>query len=379
MRRPTAGILLIALVALLLPAAAQGARLPREFLGIVPQTKLELADTARMKQARIGSIRTPIQWSTVERVPGVYNWTGTDEIVTAAAIRRIPILPFLYSTPGWASPKQTNLPTFGSARTAWIAFVREAVGRYGPRGTFWAENPLLPRTPIRKWQAWNEPNFFYFATPASPGRYAKLLKDFYRAVKSVDRGARVLAGGLFGAPDQRPPRAMSAAAFLNRLYRVPGIKRFFDGVALHPYAAGLGALQRLVTRVRAVSLRNRDRGADLYITEMGWGSQPNQRKVAFEVGPGAQAKLLTDSYSYLIRSRGRLRLRGVYWFTWKDVPGTPCSFCDSVGLFHQGLGFRAKPAWRAFLRISRGRLSRRGLGRGNRRAHRHVPRRARRR
>lgn len=362
--------MLTALVACLLPAAAQGARLPKDFLGIVPQTKLELGDTARMKQARISSIRTPVPWSVVEGTPGAYNWSGLDEAVTAGARRRITILPFLYNTPGWVSPKPTNLPTAGAGRQAWMRFVRAAVRRYGPRGAFWAENPGLPRTPIRNWQIWNEANFFYFTTPASPGRYAKLLKDSYRAIKAVDRGAKVILSGLFGKPDQRPPRAMAAATFLNRLYKVRGIKRFFDGVALHPYAASTRALKRLVEQVRGVSVRNRDRGVGLHITEIGWGSQPNRRKVAFEVGPRGQARELTNAYSYLILNRQRLRLKTVYWFSWKDVPGTPCSFCDSVGFFHAGAGFRAKPAWRAFLKISKGKVSRKA-----RRAHRRANRR----
>jgi len=370
MRRPTAAILIAVLAVCLLPAAAQGARLPKEFMGLVPQTSLTPGDTGRMKQARVGSIRSPMNWALIEGTPGVYKWSDFDETVAAAARVRIRVLPFLYATPGWVSPKQTNLPTAGAARQAWIAFARAAVQRYGPRGSFWAENPGLPRMAIRKWQIWNEANFFYFTTPASPGRYAKLLKDSYRAIKSVDRGGQVILSGLFGKPDQRPPRAMAAAAFLNRLYKVRGIQRFFDGVALHPYAANTRALRRLVEQVRRVSVRNRDRGVNLYITEIGWGSQHNPRRVAFEVGRGGQVRELTSAYTYLIRNRGRLRIRGVYWFSWKDVPGTPCSFCDSVGLFHQGAGFRAKPAWNVFRKFGRGQLprpARRAQRRANRR------------
>jgi hypothetical protein len=145
---------------------------------------------------------------------------------------------------------------------------------------------------------------------------------------------------------------MDAARFLDRLYRVPGIERSFDGVALHPYAADVAALRRLSERLRGVIRRNRDRRTDLYVTEFGWGSKRNPRQVAFEVGLREQARELRRAYSYLIRNRGRLNLAQAYWFTWKDERGA-CRFCDSTGLFRRGQRFRPKPAWHAFVAIAR--------------------------
>ena len=90
--------------------------------------------------------------------------------------------------------------------------------------------------PVRDWQVWNEANFFYFATPASPQRYAKLLKMTSAAIKGVEPSARVILSGLFGDPTAQPPNGLPAVQFLEQLYRVPGIKSEFDAVALHPYA-----------------------------------------------------------------------------------------------------------------------------------------------
>jgi len=148
---------------------------------------------------------------------------------------------------------------------------------------------------------------------------------------------------------------MDAAAFLDRLYRSRGIRRTFDGVALHPYAANAGELRRLTERLRRVVVRHRDRRTGLYITEMGWGSQRNPRRVAFEVGWRPQARELRRSYGYLIRNRRRLNVKQVHWFTWKDVRGD-CSFCDSTGLFRRGPRFRPKPAWHSFVAVTRGRF-----------------------
>jgi hypothetical protein len=240
--------------------------------------------------------------------------------------------------------------------------VRAAVERYGRGGEFWADHgprsdEPVPRRPIRAWQIWNEENFFYFARPVSPTRYARLLAISQRAIRRADRKADVVIGGLFGDPRQGPPRAIAAVDFLDQLYRVRGVRRSFDAVALHPYAADTAVLRSLVEGVRGAVLRNRDRGAGLYLTELGWGSQHDPGVVSFEVGLRGQARELRSAYRYLLGNRRRLNLRQVDWFTWKDVAGS-CSFCDSAGLFRRGDRFRPKPAWHAFVAATHGRLGR---------------------
>src|SRR5262249_54440698 len=157
--------------------------------------------------------------------------------------------------------------------------------------------------------------------------------------------ADVVTGGLFGDPAQGPPQAMDAADFLDQLYRVPGVKADFDAVALHPYAADTATLRGLVEGVRATMVRHGDRRSGLYLTELGWGSQAGS-PVSFEAGLHGQARELRSAYRYLLGNRGRLKLRQVDWFSWKDAAGS-CGFCDSVGLFRRGGKFRPKPAWQA--------------------------------
>jgi hypothetical protein len=366
LRHAKTTIPLLALVAALaVPAAAQA--LPRGFFGIGPQTALSEADVAYMKAGGIGSVRWPVAWPSVQpTAKRSYDWSGVDAAVGAAARRGLPVLPFLYATPRWLASKPTTLPIDSArAKSAWTAFVTAAVERYGPGGSFWAENApgapgvnsvnAIPRPlPVRAWQVWNEANFFYFAFPVSPSRYAKLLKLSAPAIRSVDPSAKVLLSGLFGDPDEAGWRGMDADDFLERIYRVRGVEPHFDAVALHPYAFHVEDLEDLTEATREVLLENHDPGVALYITEMGWGSQNDPHVVAFEQGMAGQARELRGAYRYLIRNRGRLNLKGTYWFSWKDVKGD-CSFCDSVGLFHEGAGFRPKPAWRAFVGLTGGR------------------------
>jgi hypothetical protein len=368
LRSAKTSILLLAFVAALLaPASAQA--LPRTFFGIVPQTPLSDTDAAYMKAGGIGSVRWPINWATVQPTKkGGFDWSSVDPAVASAARRGLAVLPFLYGTPRWIANKPTTLPIDnGRARKGWLAFVEATVERYGPEGTFWAEHdpkvagvnyvPAVPRPlPIRTWQVWNEANFFYFAYPVSPSRYARLLKPTYTTIKRADPTAKVILSGLFGAPDQGRPRGMDATKFLAALYRVPGIKHYFDAIALHPYASHVEDLEELTEELHEVVLENHDTSAALYVTEMGWGSQNDPNVVAFEQGIRGQARELRKAYGFLIANRNRLNLKGTYWYSWKDNPDyTACSFCDSVGLFKAGKGFKPKPAWRAFVALSGGR------------------------
>jgi polysaccharide biosynthesis protein PslG len=361
-------VLLLALVAaLLVPAAAQA--LPSTFFGIAPQTALTDRDASYMKAGGIGSVRWPFNWELIQPTKrGGYDWSGIDPAVAAAARKGLKILPFLYGVPRWIASKPTTLPIdSGRARKAWLAFVDAAIARYGPGGEFWNEHapsqagvnyvPAVPTPqPIRTWQVWNEANFFYFAYPVSPDRYAKLLKLTYKEIKADDPLAKVILSGLFGAPDQQGKRGMDASKFLAALYRVPGIKNYFEGVALHPYAFHVEDLEELIEEMREVVVQNHDRATGLYLTELGWGSQNDPNVVAFEQGIQGQARELRKAYAFLISNRRRLNLKGTYWYSWKDNPEyAACSFCDSVGLFRAGKGFHPKPAWRAFVALSGGR------------------------
>ncbi|HET9198547.1 MAG TPA: beta-galactosidase [Solirubrobacterales bacterium] len=374
MRRRLIALPLLAclLLALVLGGQAGSAkplpRPPKGFFGIVPQTPVGPEDYSYMKAGGIESIRLTLPWAGVQPTPkSPYQWGGFDvalEMATRAGLR---VLPAIGSPPKWAVRKETTMPVASAKqRNAWAAFLRAAVARYGPGGEFWNEkgavsggvgpnyepaiaNPM----PIREWQIWNEANFFYFAYPVSTTTYAKLVTISSQAIKSVDPKAKVVLAGLFAEPTAKGARGMPATDYLDRLYAIPGFRNRFDGIDLHPYAVDSEDLERMIEEFTAVARENRDRPA-LYLTELGWGSQNNFKQVAFEQGIRGQVKQLKASYGYLIANARRLNLKGAYWFSWKDLPGS-CTFCDSVGFFRAGPKFHAKPAWHAFVALTGGR------------------------
>lgn len=331
---------------------------PRSFFGITPQLPPSEADAARMHEAGIGTVRWSIGWNEVQPQPeGEYQWDAIDPVVATLAKHHLAMLADLGGTPEWVG-EPTELPVeTEQQRDGWRAFVEAAAERYGPGGEFWLEHgprsaEPLPRDPVREWQVWNEANFFYFAEPVSPRRYATLVENTHDALSEVDPRAKLILSGLFANPPEEPPRGMPAVRFLGRLYE-EGLKGDFDGIALHPYARDTERLEEFTQAFREVAEENGDSGVGLYLTEMGWGSQ-SESEDSFEKGPEGQADELTAAYDYLMSERRDLNLKAVYWFSWKDLAGS-CDFCDSVGLFEEGEGFKPKPAWEAFLEVTGGR------------------------
>lgn len=362
---PVLACLLLALVLGGQPGAAKTLpRPPKGFFGIAPQTELTELDTRYMKAGGIESIRLALLWSAVQPTRNAaYDWSGFDRMVEVASRAGLRVFPSIVSPPRWVSRRETTLPVAGAKqRNAWSAFLSAAVARYGPGGEFWAQHggvgvnyepAITTPVPIREWQIWNEPNFFYFAYPVSVSRYAKLVTISSQAIKAVDPGAKVVLGGLFAEPTAKGKRGMPATTFLQRLYKVPGLRNRFDGIDLHPYAVDGEELEEMTEEFHDVAVENRDRPA-LYIGELGWGSQNNFDEVAFEQGIRGQVKQLRASYGYMMENARRLNLKAAYWFSWKDLAGS-CNFCDSVGFFRAGLKFRPKPAWHAFVSLTGGR------------------------
>jgi polysaccharide biosynthesis protein PslG len=355
--------------ALAVPSVAEA--LPVNFWGVVPQANPSPEQLQRLKRGGVGSVRIPVVWTSVQPVKnGVMVWSGVDAQVENAVRAGIEVLPFLSGAPSWAVPEvwvpgsgrsikaPRNLPVHGAAAAGWSRFVKAAVARYGPGGSFWLEHPALAPRPIRTWQIWNEQNFEYFVTRPNPAEYGKLVKLSSSAIKGVDPGAIVVLGGLFARPGEaelkrKPPLAYFASDFLDQMYeRTPGIKSKFQGVALHPYTGRYQRLFPYIEELRTVLKANHDAGKDLWITELGWSSKPaHGDEDGFAKGLKGQATQLKGAFSMLRAKRAKWHIKRVYWFSVDDQIGS-CNFCDGSGLF--GEGFLPKPAWFAFARFAGG-------------------------
>jgi polysaccharide biosynthesis protein PslG len=366
-RRVRVWVVALALAAISALAVAPSAlAVPGSFWGVVPQVQPSPEELQRLKRGGVDSIRVPISWASIQPTQGgAYDWKSTDAYVAAAGVAGIEVFPFLSTAPSWAVPvdRRFGSPAFlpvrtGKQRSGWQQFVQQAVLRYGPRGSFWTENPELPRRPIHVWQIWNEPNFKYFVGRPNPVEYGKLVTLSSASIKVVDRTAKIVLGGLFARPIEatfrkKPPQAYFAAEFLDQMYAsTPGVKSMFQGVALHPYTGSYKNLNSRIEEFRSVLKANRDAGKGLWLTEVGWSSEPPQPHNSFAKGMAGQARELKGAFRLFQANQRKWRLQRIYWFSIADYAGL-CNFCGGSGLF--GNGFLAKPSWRAYVQFAGGR------------------------
>jgi hypothetical protein len=348
---PVAAIACAAAIALLFAGTASGSTAPRVFYGVQPINVPTTEQFQRIARGGVGSVRYPLSWKDVQPTgSGEYNWATYDSLVLRATQAGLEVLPMVFQTPDPLGGATTLPIATAAQRDGWRAFLEAAVRRYGPGGQFWAEHgpgseEPLPERPIRIWQIWNEENFYFFTAQHRPKKYAQLLKASYPVIKSIDPGSQVIMGGLLG--DARRAHAagggVGAIRWLDRFYRVKGVKSSFDAVALHPYAKKASYIRPLGQGLRRVMAQHKDRGTPLYITEVGWSSDPGTILGQTITG---QAQQLSRAFSLMSRLRNQWKLQRVYWFSLSDAGPGLCPFCASDGLFTRD--FEPKPAWNAY-------------------------------
>jgi Glycosyl hydrolase catalytic core/Beta-galactosidase len=335
-------------ISLLAPSSAAAAR--SEFFGIHQEERLDAQDFQRLDTAGIRTQRHVLNWSTLQPSRGSFDWGASDQFIGRLASHGIRPAPFVWGNPGWVPGSQAT-PPLGSigAREAWQRFLAAAVKRYGPGGSYWANGyrqrygadatPL----PIRSWQIWNEPNLQkFFAPTPSPGKYAQLLRISRVAIKGQDPQARLVLAGPVAYADR------TAWEFLGDLYDVGNVKGSFDATALHPYGSDINKVEYAFRRYRRVMRANNDGGTPLWVTEVGWGSNPPDQ-FGLNKGLAGQGRLLRKTFQLVLNKRRTWNVQRLFWYFWRDPaahkPGT-CSFCSSAGLLRHD--HTAKPAYYTF-------------------------------
>jgi polysaccharide biosynthesis protein PslG len=345
------------------------------FFGVTPAPQLPTnQDLQRMGRARVGTVRFMLNWAEVQPSRGgPYNFSELDRVVARSAQQGITALPYFYGTPVWAR-NCSRVPAFycdrvsplasRQGRRGWVNFLAAVVARYGTRGTLWF-NPRTcvpvveicvteaspPYRPITRWQIWSEPNSPKFFRPkVSPKKYRALLKVSVKTIRRADPGAKIVLGGLFGTP---PKPGMSMRKYLDGLYRLKGVKRLFDEVALHPYARNIKGIKAQLKQGRRVMRQHRDAKTPVALTEIGWGSATSTKGL-FK-GIAGQASLLTNSFNFILKNRKRFKISGVEWFSWRDIVAGGagfCTLCESFGLLNAD--YSAKPSLSAFVGFTGG-------------------------
>jgi hypothetical protein len=351
----TALALGLALALLLCTASVAPARdVPRDFYGTVldgaalsAPTDLLAGEWPRMAQSGVETVRTVFSWSDAQPVKGgPIDFSRTDVLVAGAAAHGIDLLPVVIYAPAWArvDPALYNSPPADPA--AYTAYLSALVARYGPGGSFWAENPGLPARPLRAWQIWNEPQLRYqWNADGFAQGYGALLRASYTALKAADPGSKVI---LAGATNE-------SWIAIQQLYARGAIRGYFDVVAMHPYTTKPINVVRIGKLVRKVLKRHGDGRLPLWITELGFPASKGRAKSknSLQTTPKQASRRLTRTYDLLAQRRRQLKLARVYWYTWAS-PYSGNAIFDYAGLWRfDGVSFAAQPQRAAYVRSAR--------------------------
>ncbi len=310
--------------------------------------RLEIAWPALQPYANLAAV-PPAARSNFPVVGGIpTNFAATDARIAAAARNNLAVTALVLQTPHWAASDPSHYFSPPRSPASYGRFLTTLIGRYGPDGSFWRENPALPKRPLRAFQIWNEPNLFrYFPVAPWQQRYVKLLRAAYTAIKAADRGATVITAGL-------PNHSWSD---LQKMFAAGmRAKGYFDAVAIHPFTLSPRGSVIILGRARAVLDRNGARATPLWVTEISWTSglgkaQGNQGWLTTEQG---QAAKVDEVYRAYARSAKRLKLARAYWYSWvSSDSGTQNAF-EYAGLMRAGTNgsFAAKPALAAYRRVA---------------------------
>jgi hypothetical protein len=320
----------------------------------------------------VGLMRVQLSWKKVQPaegecdsslelpgvpVPGECDWSHYDAVIGGAAAAGVEVMPYLLTVPEWVSADENRPPIHGEAdRAGWTQWVQAVVHRYGPSGTFWAEeypaqHPGAAPLPVRRWQVWNEPSDGTFWHPRpDPAEYGDLLELTSGAIHGADPAAEVILAGVFGSPNESNG-GIDAKPYLKALFRSRDLSGVVDSLALHPYGPNLKRSFGQVRRARKVFERAGLGDHPLWLTELGWasgGPHPQLSKT-----PAKQASLLRKAFVKYAKKRARWEIAGITWFAWQDTDERgACAFCSDVGLVT--VDREPKPALDAYRAIATG-------------------------
>ncbi|WP_445491757.1 cellulase family glycosylhydrolase [Niallia sp. 03133] len=175
-------------------------------------------DLKLIKDAGLKTVRMDMQWSTIEKQRGVYDFsnTGYDELVNGLEENGLrPMFILAYSNSLYENQKsittKEGLEHFGK-------FVSAVTNRY-------KEKDII-------WEIWNEPNIEGFWKPKpNYEEYSKLVENTSKIIKKNDPTSILVAPALAGLNGE------SLMWFEELLKR--DLLKYIDAITVHPYRASM--------------------------------------------------------------------------------------------------------------------------------------------
>jgi len=286
------------------------------------------AQLAALQATGVSAARIDASYAAVQPLgsgPGFPpSFTVLDRIATALASHGLRWEPTLGYAPIWDRLDPSTDKTPPSDQSAFGRYAGAVIARYGPNGSFWAENPSLPVLPMELVEVWNEPNLpAYWRPKPDAARYARLYLAARAAIHAVAPGVKVVTGGL--SPYEKP------VGFLAAMKRdQPQIMGELDGVGFHPYAAGAPGVMAQVAALRKGLDRLGGRAVTIAVTEVGWplpNRSPTRNFALPDATRGGATGLMADAMG-----SGNCNVSGLTLFTWTSAMTNPVEQEDWFGI-----------------------------------------------
>lgn len=323
------------------------------------------ARIALLRASRARVTRLDVLWSLVAPIrparpsdpdDPAYRWERADAALRGIAGIGVAPIVVAYSAPPWAAgnhpiPDGTEVNPATPSPAAYAAFMRALATRYSGRHRPPGAVRPLPR--VRHFEIWNEPNLAAFLSPqvvrgrrVAVGRYIRMTRLAYRAVKRVQPGAMVIAGAA-GPRSSTDSRGTGALAWARTVARGPAR---FDAYSQHVYPAAaprqatraFPAWRTLPLLIAELDRLPRRRGTPVVVTEAGYTTARTPFRTV-RVTPARQARNLRQIMRLPVVRGGRIS--AIIWFNLQDNPRWPGGLLNAAA--------RPKPSHRAFRRLAR--------------------------
>ena len=174
-----------------------------------------------VKLAGFGWVKHQIEWLSIEKTQGVYDWNELDAVVSADMAAGLSAMLSVEHAPTfYRSPTSGLMP--GDPST-FQRFMQAMASRYAGK--------------VKAYEMWNEENLDREAGTGNvnPATYLPLLKAGYTGTKAGDSNAQVFLGALSPTGANQPGVTMDDVAYLKALYAVNNgeVKSYFDMLAAH--------------------------------------------------------------------------------------------------------------------------------------------------
>ena len=320
-------------------ASSAGAAVRTEFFGIA-QGQLDAQDRQGMAAARIQTARFMLKWRDIEKSAGLLRLERTGPLHRRPGLAGNPSGPVRVGVAEVGGQRATEHPPIDSAAEmqAWRNFLKAAVARYGPGGTYWAPGHTdqhygasATPLPIKSWQIWNEPNLRKFFDPG--------VDDLSRRPRSTRGCSR--SPTTRSRPRIRRPRSSSPACRLPARGRSSNAWDFLNASTTWPGSRPTSTPPPCTpTRATWIDVRHGDPAVPRRDGEpRRRGDAAVDHRVRLGIGAArplrhqqgrrrASATGCSSSFKLILQQPNAWNVQRLFWFLWRDP--TPVGFATAA-------------------------------------------------